>query len=129
MVKLDSEFSKRPRIAKEDPAPAWLSDSAWRAVFEWCRETGVEFYLKPAREENPSLEMSLTAVESGQMVTQDGAVPFAEIEWIKIPFETPFLGKAQPDIRPFLQERGIRFEERPNGVVIRGLTQAPPPSA
>ena len=89
----------------------------------------MEFYLKPAGEENPSLEMALTAVEAGQMVTQDGAVPFAEIEWIKIPFETPFVGKAQPDIRPLLHERGIRFEERPNGVVIRSLTPAKKPPA
>ena len=106
-----------------------LSDSDWRAVFEWCREEGVEFYLKLAREENPSLEMSLRAVESAQVITQDGAVAFAEIEWIKVPFETPFLGKRQPDLRPCLRQRGIRFEERPHGVVIRSRAPAPPPPA
>jgi hypothetical protein len=106
-----------------------LSDSDWRAVFEWCRETGVEFYLKEKSEENPSLEMSLAAVEPARVVTQDGTVAFVEIEWIKVPFEAPFLRKAQPDFRPFLQERGIRFEERPNGVVIRGRTRTPEPSA
>ena len=126
MVKLDSESSKRPRLLPEGPDPARLSDSAWRSVFEWCREAGVEFYLKLAGEENPSLELSLLSVESTQVVSPDGPVPFAEIEWIKIPFETPFVGKAQPDIRPFLHERGIRFEERPNGVVIRGLVPEPP---
>ena len=89
----------------------------------------MEFYLKEKREENPGLEMSLRGVEPFQVLTQDGAVPFAEIEWIKIPFETPFLGKAQPDIRPFLRQRGIRFEERPNGVVIRSLTRTPEPPA
>ena len=129
MVHLDSDFSKRPRIPEEDLAASWLSDSDWRAVFEWCRETGVEFYLKEKSEETPGLEMSLAGVEPARVMTQDGAVPFAEIEWIKVPFETPFLRKAQPDIRSFLRQRGIRFEERPNGVVIRGLTRTPEPPA
>jgi len=76
--------------------------------------------LKSVLEDNPGLELKIQRVEADCLVTSEETVAFREIEWIKVPFTTPFLGKSQPDIRTFLAARGIPFEERSNGIVIRG---------
>jgi len=111
---------KLEQVLAEEMEASLLGAADWRAVFEWCRETGVEFYLKPVLEDNPGLELKIQRVEAERLVTREETVAFREIEWIKVPFTTPFLGKSQPDLRPYLRARGIPFEERPNGIVVRG---------
>lgn len=108
------------RVLAEEMEPSRLSAKQWAAVCEWLGRQKVEFFLKPVLEDNPSLVLSIQQVESDRLVTREDTVAFRAIEWIKVPQVTPFRGKSQPDPRPFLRAQGIPFEERTDGLVLRG---------